>query len=97
MPYITVNVALDHPDTEPCETCGYSWDELEITWDIGGDAEIVFEGRYSVGCYGGSSYTGDKPGLVQWLVEIIDQYSFDDGTGRKQDLIETLYFLNRNY
>lgn len=97
MPYYTASVDLNHPDTEPCETCGSSWDELEINWSANDEVAVVFEARMSLGCYGGDSYTGDKAGLVKWLMEIIDSYDFDDGTSRKRDLIDLLMFINRNY
>jgi hypothetical protein len=46
-----------------CETCGTSYDELTVEFDDDG----AWEGRLSVGCYGGGEIVGTRAEVVGWL------------------------------
>ena len=56
-------IPLADPYEEPidCELCGPSYDELTVEFD----GEWV--GHLGLGCTGGSSFRGDRSGLIQWL------------------------------
>jgi hypothetical protein len=55
-----------------CETCGSTWNRIEISWDnhVGG-----FDALISVGCYGGSSAFGlSTRETVAFLMDGLDGF-----------------------
>lgn len=54
---MTWSVDLTIESDYPCETCGPSWNSLEVT-ATAVDSRWSYEGRWSVDCYGGASASG---------------------------------------
>lgn len=54
---VTWSVDLTVESDYPCETCGSQWDSLDVT-ATAVDSRWSYEGRWSVGCYGGASASG---------------------------------------
>lgn len=58
----------DNPHT--CEQCGHNsgWDELTVEFDATEDGK-PWHAHLSVGCYGGESFAGTRPQVIEWLRE----------------------------
>lgn len=78
-----MNIPLNVQPTD-CDTCGRSYDELEIAFDDDGE----WAAYLSLGCYGGGSYKGNREGLVTWLRENVTRIVDPDDLDRHIRLIE---------
>lgn len=54
---------------EECETCGPSYDELTVEFDASPGEAGPWHASLSVGCYGAASFTGSRPGVIDWLTK----------------------------
>lgn len=63
-------------DSEPCETCGYSYDQLSFSLNYdAGDEGSLFTASTSIGCYGGDSCTTDSVCVVRhFLLDVADRF-----------------------
>ncbi|WP_181272792.1 hypothetical protein [Brevibacterium oceani] len=69
--YRTVEWTIDSAfEPTDCETCGPSYEELNVSWD-----GYKFHANYRVGCYGGASaYDMNITLLVEWLGQLPDGF-----------------------
>ncbi|MBM4592636.1 hypothetical protein GS454_04605 [Rhodococcus hoagii] len=69
-----VGLGSENPDDDYCDSCGYSYNELDLYEYENGTIEI----HTTLGCTGGWSFEGDRAEAVAKIRELARNYPMKD-------------------